>query len=198
MVALDRMVFSFPRNVSYSLDFNSSSFPHLLVILVLTAVVPSYELVSPVHRLVFQERGNYAASGMLPAIPMRIVRRKSGRRVPSERRTAHLRRSDTDGGGPFSKRRVSRAQPSAEEKDSGGKEPVAAFPCAAGRYSNRLAHRMASSRSEAGRGGYPPSTLRCARLRIHRKFQGPYSEEFPSNDHCVPGFRQAMKRCRSR
>jgi len=81
-------------------------------------VVPSYKSVSPVHRLaaslVFQARGDCAASGMLPAIAMRAVRRKLGRRVPSERRAANLRRSDNDGGGPFSKRRVSRAQPSAE------------------------------------------------------------------------------------
>ena len=165
-------------------------------------MVPSYELVSPVHRLaaslVFQERGDRAASGMLPAIAMRCVQRKSGRRVPSERRTANLRRSDNDGGGPFPKRRGSLVQPSAEEKDSGRKEPVAAFPGVAGRSSNRLAHRMAGSRSGAGRAGSPPSTLRCAHPRIHRIVQGPYREEFPSHDHGVLAFRQAMKQCRSR
>ena len=86
-----------------------------------TMVVPSYEPVSPVHRLaaslMFQERGTRAASGMLPAITMRCVRGKAGHRVPAERRTAHLRRSDNDGEGPFPMHGVSRAQAGEEARD---------------------------------------------------------------------------------
>jgi hypothetical protein len=84
-------------------------------------VVPSYESVPPVHRLaaslVFQERGNRAASGMLPAIAMRCVRRKVELRVPSERRAANLRQSDNDGGGSFPMHGVSRAQAGEEARD---------------------------------------------------------------------------------
>jgi hypothetical protein len=49
-------------------------------------VVPSHELVPPVHRLaaspMFQERGNREATGMLPAIAMRCVRRKAAVECP--------------------------------------------------------------------------------------------------------------------